>query len=158
MCSVENDMEIINTSTISLSRSHSFFNKPNESSTNTTVNSNNYSCSQVVENPLNVLSDDMNDQIEAPLNVETETDASNCEAFVIAHSSRELNDTGEVLDNIQPLSFSNNYIDVVHKPTETIENTADCTMFLETSSREENGSHETLFLYSTYKCQRHYDG
>lgn len=36
VCSVENDMEIINTSTRSLSRSHAFFNKPKESSTSTT--------------------------------------------------------------------------------------------------------------------------
>lgn len=138
-------MEIINTSTVSLSRSHSFFNKSNESSTNTT---NNYPCSQVIENPLNVLSDVMNDQIEAPLNVETETDASNCDAFVIAHSSRELNDTGEELENIQPLSLASDYVDVMHKPTETNENSTISTMFLETSSHEENGSRE-IFLSPT---------
>lgn len=107
MCSVENDMEIINTSTISLCRTHSFFNKPNESLTSTTENTNNYPCSQVIENPLNVLSDVMNDPIEAPLNVETETDASNCDAFVIAHSLRKLNDTGEELENIQPKNINN---------------------------------------------------
>lgn len=77
------------------------------------MNSNNHPCSQVIENPLNV-SDVMNDQIEAPLNVETETDASNCDAFVIAQSSRELNDTGEELENTQPLSLSNDYIDVAY--------------------------------------------
>lgn len=136
MGSVENDMEIINTSTVSLSRSHYFFNKSNESLNCTTGNS-----SQVVENPLNILSDVMSiDQIEASLNVGTETVPSNYDAFVIAHSSRELNDTDEELENIQPLSLSKNYIDVVNKPTET--------MSLETSSQEENGNHENL-LYPT---------
>lgn len=82
-------------------------------------------------------------QIEAPLNVGTETDASNCDDFVNVHSPRELIDTGEELENIQPLSLSNNYIDVMHKPTETIMNTAVCSVFLETSSQEENGSRKT---------------
>lgn len=119
VCSVENVMEIINILTInSLSRSHSFFNKCNGSSNSTTENRNNYSCSQLVENPLNVLSDVVNiDHIEAHLNVGTETDAYNCDAFVIAHSSRESNETSKERENIQPLSLSKNYIDVVPKET-----------------------------------------
>lgn len=113
VCSVENDMEIMNTSTISLSRSHPYFNKPiNESSTSTAVNNNNYPCSQVIENPLN--------------------------------ASRELKDTGEELENIETLSLSNNYIDVMHKPTETIQDTAVCTIYFENSLQEENRSPETF--------------